>query len=176
MAPKSPSDSSNKDSGQNSANRGALPFEPKKNRKQAEKKQAEQKVKAAAPAKSPATTIPPTRSNQGTVKRSEMAIPDVVSKRMVKRMALFCGIPTFLGISTFISSYLVIVNNVYDLPTYIVLLLSAGFFGLGVLGLSYGVLSASWDEDRVGSRLGFDEFKVNFGRMTAAWRSSRKQS
>jgi hypothetical protein len=174
MAPKSPSDSSNQDSGKDSANRGALPFEPKKNRKQAEKKQAEQKAKTAAPVKASAKAA--TKSSPAAVKRSDMAIPDAVSKRMVRRMALFCGIPTFLGISTFITSYLVIVNDVYDLPTYAVLLLSAGFFGLGVLGLSYGVLSASWDEDRVGNRLGFDEFKVNFGRMTAAWRSSRKQS
>lgn len=175
MAPKSPSDSSSKNSGKDSASRGALPFEPKKNRKQADKKQAEPKVKVSAPAKPPAKPAP-TRNSPATVKRSDMAIPDAVSKRMVKRMALFCGIPTFLGISTFITSYLVIINDVYDLPTYAVLLLSAGFFGLGVLGLSYGVLSASWDEDTPGSRLGWGEFRTNFGRMTAAWRSSRKQS
>ena len=174
MAPKSPSDPSSQDSGKDSPSRGALPFEPKKNRKQVEKKQAEPK-KAAAPAKTPAK-VAATKRSPTTVKRSEMAIPDVVSKRMVRRMALFCGIPTFLGISTFITSYLVIINDVYDLPPYAVLLVSAGLFGLGVLGLSYGVLSASWDEDTPGSRLGWGEFRTNFGRMTAAWRSSRKQS
>jgi hypothetical protein len=47
-----------------------------------------------------------------------------------------------------------------------------GFFGLGVLGLSYGVLSASWDEDEPGTKFGWQEFKTNFGRMTAAWRSA----
>jgi hypothetical protein len=50
-----------------------------------------------------------------------------------------------------------------------------GFFGLGVVGLSYGMLSASWDEDQPGSKLGWREFKTNLGRLTAGWRSQREQ-
>jgi len=52
---------------------------------------------------------------------------------------------------------------------------SMGFFGLGVLGLSYGVLSASWDEEIPGSKLGWREFTTNWGRMTSAWRSARQK-
>lgn len=100
----------------------------------------------------------------------------MVSRRMVRRMALFCGIPSALGMSTFITSYLAVTNGVYDVPTSAVLLVSLGFFGLGVVGLSYGVLSASWDENEPGSKLGWSEFTVNFGRMTGAWRSSGKKS
>jgi len=53
-------------------------------------------------------------------------------------------------------------------------LVSMGFFGLGVLGLSYGVLSASWDENRVGTLLGWQDFTQNLGRTIAAWRSIKQ--
>jgi hypothetical protein len=101
-----------------------------------------------------------------------MAIPEVVSKRMVRRMALLCGIPTVLGIATFFVSYFLVTNVGLKLPNVAVVLVSMGFFGLGVLGLSYGVLSASWDEDVPGTKLGWQEFTTNLGRMTSAWRSA----
>ncbi|WOD41783.1 PAM68 family protein [Nodosilinea sp. E11] len=101
--------------------------------------------------------------------RASTAIPEVVSNRMLRRMLAFSGVPTLTGILTFFVSYYLVVNRVVELPSYFVLLITLGCFGLGVVGLTYGVLSSSWDEDRPGSRLGLDEFKVNFGRMTSAW-------
>jgi hypothetical protein len=97
-------------------------------------------------------------------------IPEAVSQRMVRRMAYFCGIPTFLGISTFIASYQIVTRDLFPLPTSAVLLISLGFFGLGVAGLSYGALSASWDEMSAGSLIGWAEFRTNLGRITQAWR------
>ncbi len=88
---------------------------------------------------------------------------------MLRRMLAFSGIPTGLGILTFFVSYYLVVNGVVDLPSYFVLLITLGCFGLGVVGLTYGVLSASWDEGRPGNWLGLDEFRTNFGRMTSAW-------
>jgi len=156
-----------------SSDRQPLPFEPTKSRKQAERK-AERK--AAKPvqvaAAKPTGGTQPARTTQA----SATGIPDAISRRMVKRMAVFCGIPTFLGMSTFIVSYLVIVGDIYKVPTYAVLLISLGFFGLGVLGLSYGALSASWDEDSPGSRLGWSEFRTNWGRMTSGWKAARKEA
>lgn len=104
-----------------------------------------------------------------------MAIPDAVSKRMAKRMAIFCGVPSFLAIATFVVSYYIVSQQVMDLPTSAVLLVSLGFFGLGVLGLSYGLFSASWEEDEPGSLLGASEFRTNLGRTISAWRSQRSQ-
>ncbi|MFH7244367.1 MAG: PAM68 family protein [Spirulina sp.] len=97
------------------------------------------------------------------------AIPEVVSQRMLRRMLVFSGTPTFLGIVAFFVSYFLIVKGNVELPPYAVLLTTLGCFGLGVVGLTYGVLSASWDEDRPGDWLGLEEFKVNFSRMTSAW-------
>lgn len=100
-------------------------------------------------------------------------IPAVVSQRMVRRMVLLCGVPTLLGLLTFPLSYLVVSQGWLNLPVITVLLTTLGLFGLGVIGLSYGIFSASWDEDRLGSQLGWSEFKLNFGRMTEAWQAKR---
>jgi hypothetical protein len=144
--------------------RDRLPFEPRQKRKKPAKTQPE-------PAPAPSQTDSK-KDKQTTTSRESMAVPDVVSKRMVRRMALLCGIPTVLGIATFFVSYLLITNLGVKLPNVAVILVSMGFFGLGVLGLSYGVLSASWDEDIPGTKLGWQEFTTNLGRMTSAWRSA----
>jgi len=93
---------------------------------------------------------------------------------MVRRMAVFCGVPTFLGLSTFPVSYLVVRQDWFNLPVGAVLVTTLSLFGLGVVGLSYGVISASWEEES-GSMLGWPEFKLNFGRMREAWRMQREQ-
>jgi hypothetical protein len=149
-----------------SANR--LPFEPASVRQK--------------PSKPPATTATQSKSAQSTPKstkgRSSRAstsssIPEVVSRRMVSRAAFYCGVPSVLALLTFVVSYLAIANDVFHPPTAAVLLVSFGFFGLGVLGLSYGPLSASWDEERVGNVIGWNDFKLNFGRLRDSWRTAK---
>lgn len=140
-----------------------LPFEKAKNRKKSPKTQAVTPVAAPKEEKTPPVTT------------SQMAVPEAVSQRMVRRMALLCGVPTALGMLTFVASYFVVSHGI-KLPNIAVVLVSMGFFGLGVLGLSYGILSASWDEEVPGSMLGWKEFTTNWGRMTSAWRSARSQS
>jgi hypothetical protein len=145
--------------------RGRLPFEPRNNNKK------EKPEKTA-----PATTVKQKR--KGTSRNSRpnsnlSAIPDVVSKRMGRRMAIFCGIPSVLGMLSLLVFYWLKVNKVVELPPYLAFAVSFGFLGLGVLGLSYGLFSASWDEERTGSALGGDEFKVNLGRTKDAWKASK---
>lgn len=148
--------------------RDPLPFEPSQKRKKKSKPQAK-------PVASKAEAKPKAKPDKPRTSSSEsMAIPDQVSKRMVRRMALLCGIPTALGILSFVVSYLLVVNLEIKLPNVAVVLVSMGFFGLGVLGLSYGVLSASWEEDIPGTLLGWQEFTTNLGRLTSAWREARE--
>lgn len=150
-----------------------LPFEPSKKRQKTAKKANKQ---APAVNKSPAE-LPITKSSQSPqVTKEQMAVPKVVSDRMARRMAAFCGVPTALGMLTFVASYLIVSHGWFKLPNTAVLLVSLGFFGLGVLGLSYGVISASWDEEITGSWLGWREFTSNWGRMTSAWRSRRQKN
>ncbi|MFB2939118.1 PAM68 family protein [Aerosakkonemataceae cyanobacterium BLCC-F154] len=159
---------SNQESGRNpqdaSSGKERLPFEPKKNRKKTPKKTPEKVVEA----KSQAATK--------TSAKEQTEIPAVVSQRMLRRMGLFSGIPTVFGISTFIISYFVVIHAWFKLPNIAVVLVSMGFFGLSVLGLSYGAISASWDEERPGSILGWREFTTNFGRLTEAWRSAKQKN
>jgi hypothetical protein len=148
--------------------RDRLPFEPNKKRQK------------PAKAKTQASVAKPESKEKGEKKppftKEEIAIPQVVSQRMIRRVAAFCGIPTALGIGTLIISYLLLTYAQIKLPNIAVLLVNMGLFGLGVLGITYGVLSASWDEDRVGSWLGWSEFTTNWRRMVSAWRETRQKN
>ncbi len=148
--------------------RGRLPFEPRNTNK---KKPAKT---APAASTSPAKQKPKSTSRNSRQDANLSAIPDVVSKRMGLRMAVFCGIPSVLGMSSFFVFYWLKIKEIVDLPPYVPFAVSFSCLGLGVLGLSYGLFSASWDEDRPGSAWGIDEFKLNLGRTRDAWKASRK--
>ncbi|NEU73637.1 DUF3464 family protein [Hassallia byssoidea VB512170] len=145
--------------------RSQLPFEPKKKRQKAAKSQNKPIVKQEAE-----------KVDKKRYTKEEMAIPKVVSQRMIRRVAGFCGVPTFLGIATLVVSYLLAIYAHIRLPAIAVLLVNMGLFGLGVLGITYGVLSASWDEERVGGLVGLSEFSTNWGRMVEVWRETRQKN
>ncbi|RCJ30920.1 hypothetical protein A6770_20575 [Nostoc minutum NIES-26] len=145
------------------ASESRLPFEPKTKRQKPVKATSKIPVQPKQPEKQP------------PLSKEEMAIPQVVSQRMIRRVAGFCGVPTALGIVTLVASYLLTIYSDITLPPIAVLLVNMGFFGLGVLGITYGVLSASWDEERAGSLLGLGEFSTNWGRMVAVWRETRQK-
>ncbi|MGI0495026.1 PAM68 family protein [Alkalinema pantanalense CENA528] len=145
-----------------------LPFEPGASKKKAAKL-------SEARATSENQSQPEKADRSASAKPGGMGVPEVVSQRMARRMAFFSGVPTLLGMATFVGSYLLVIQLHYKIPNTAVLLVSLGFFGLGVLGLSYGLFSASWDENRVGSLLGIDEFGTNTGRLIQAWKEARAQ-
>jgi hypothetical protein len=152
------------------SSRKRLPFEPGGNRKADAPGSAAAKTSGKKPAKpKPTQAAQPQRASAKLTQGS--GIPEAVSGRMLRRMITFSGVPTLMGVATFFVSYFLLVNQVLELPSYFVLLTTLGCFGLGVVGLSYGALSASWDEDRPGHWLGLEEFKVNFGRLTGSWGS-----
>ena len=88
---------------------------------------------------------------------------------MARRIALATGLPTVLGMATFVVSYLVVSRGLLDVPPGITLVTSGGFFLLGLVGLSYGVLSASWEE-APGSLLGFEQIGLNIGRLRSSFK------
>ncbi|MGC9504858.1 PAM68 family protein [Baaleninema sp.] len=167
--------------------RNRLPFEPGKKRKAKAKKNAPQPERDSPPQPSRATQSEPARSQSATpsqpassatgsrASRQQTAIPEAVGRRMLARVGLFSGTPTLLGILSLVGSYFVVSREWFPLPNVAVLLVSMGCFGLGVLGVSYGVLSASWDEDDEGTKLGIQEFQTNFGRLRQAWRSAQQK-
>lgn len=116
-----------------------------------------------APTPKPPTTRPAAAS------RAQQSIPPAVANRMARRIAVATGIPTVLGMASFIISYLVVSRGLLEIPPVVTLVTSGGFFLLGVLGLSYGVLSASW-EDAPGTRLGLEQIGKNVGRLRGAFK------
>lgn len=94
-------------------------------------------------------------------------IPKAVANRMALRIAIATGVPSLLGMAVFVASYLLVSRGVLDIPPVLTLAASGGCFLLGVLGLSYGVLSASWEEGP-GSKLGFEQIGVNIQRVRAS--------
>jgi hypothetical protein len=147
---------------------GRLPFEPNKKRQKPVKAKTQPKVKAQESNQKSQQQPPYTKE--------QMAVPEVVSQRMIRRVAAFCGIPTALGITTLVVSYLLVIYADIQLPPIAVLLVNMGLFGIGVLGITYGVLSASWDEEIPGSLLGVSEFSTNWRRMVEGWRETRKKN
>jgi hypothetical protein len=137
--------------------RKSLPFEPRT-----------QKPRSPQAKRKPVIMNKPER-NSAALESSR--IPDEVSKRMISRALVLCGGPTVIGIFVFVASYLAVTHGV-KVPNVVVLLVSMGCLGLGVLGLSYGILSASWEEQD-GSWLGWAEFKLNFGRMKEGYKTSK---
>ena len=148
--------------------RSKLPFEPSKKRQKPAKAISQPVIKTLETPEKP--------QQQRRYSKQEMAIPEVVSQRMIRRVAGFCGIPTALGISSLVVSYLLVTFAHIELPPIAVLLVNMGLFGLGVVGITYGVLSASWDEERPGTILGLAEFSTNWGRMTEVWRDTQKKN
>jgi hypothetical protein len=147
--------------------RESLPFEPTRRQRKAAAKKA---------AKGTPIVNPPTPS-PNRAQQDSGYIPEIVSQRMIRRVGVFCGIPVIMGMLVFIGSYVAINQHWFKIPNTVVLLTSMGCLGLSVLGLSYGILSASWEEDSAskGSLLGWSECKINFGRMAVAYRASKEQ-
>ncbi|VEP12798.1 conserved hypothetical protein [Hyella patelloides LEGE 07179] len=147
----------------------SLPFEPRKNKKKKQDKQSTTNPQATTKSK-PTQKNPKNRDNT-----SVSAIPDAVSKRMARRMVFLSGIPTVMGIASFFVFYWLLSQKLIEFPPYLVLIVTAGLFGLGFVGLSYSVFSASWDEDRDGGLVGFNEFKLNLERTISAWKNRGKE-
>jgi len=154
------------------SNTERIPFEPNNRNKKAK----EVKKPASAPviAKKNAIAKKNSVNTSPNIKRDPLGIPDEVNRRLIRRAAIFCGVPTGLGLTTFIVSYILVSKHIFNLPTSAVVLLSMLFLGIGVLGLSYGAVSGSWDEGRVGSWWGGEEFKKNFGHLSEAWKSQQQ--
>ncbi len=96
-------------------------------------------------------------------------IPKFVADRMARRIIITAGIPTILGMSVFVGSYFIVTKNIAEIPPSSTIAISALFFLLGLGGLSYGILSASWDKEP-GSFLGVENIPINIERAKSAFK------
>ncbi|CAG9465912.1 unnamed protein product [Pedinophyceae sp. YPF-701] len=88
-------------------------------------------------------------------------LPQVVGDRMLKRIVACTGLPILVSLTVYpLFYYLKVVKDI-DVPTWAVYITSSLTWGGALLGISYGVLSASWDPAREGTTLGWVEFQAN---------------
>ena len=113
----------------------------------------------------------PRRSASDTTRKQ--AIPNDVANRMARRVAISTGVPSLMGMAVFVISYLVVSRGILDVPPSITLVTSGFFFLLGLVGLSYGVLSASW-EPQPGSLLGLEHLKPNLQRLRSSIKAQKQ--
>ena len=112
------------------------------------------------------------KAQKGPNTPRQSQIPEAVSRRMARRIGLSTGLPTLLGMLVFVASYFLVSRRLIDIPPVVTLGLSGGFFLLGLIGLSYGVLSASW-EDAAGSLLGIEQIGLNINRLKASLKAGK---
>ena len=135
------------------------------------KKEQPKEVKIGFSSNKSAPKIVSNKSSKSTSKQS--GIPSYVANRMARRIAFTTGIPTISGMGVFIGSYYLISKGIAEISPTLTLVSSAICFLIGLLGLSYGILSASWDFNP-GSFLGFENIKPNINRMKDAFKTSQK--
>ncbi|KAL3784106.1 hypothetical protein HJC23_012738 [Cyclotella cryptica] len=92
---------------------------------------------------------------------SAAAIPERVAQRMGKRMLPFVGVPLLGSMASFVGFWYMATFRDMEFQPAVVATVSFVFLAVGLLGITYSVLSASWDDDREGSTLGFEEFSKN---------------
>lgn len=74
------------------------------------------------------------------------AVPELVANRMLGRIVVFFGIPVFGGLAIFVTAFFA--SKYYDLtiPPVVIAYATQVPFILGLAGISYAILSSSWDE------------------------------
>jgi len=92
---------------------------------------------------------------------SAATIPEKVAQRMTKRMIPFVGLPLFTVLATFVGFWYLATYGDLELQPTVVAYSTIAILIASLLGITYSVMSASWDPDVEGSALGVDEFQTN---------------
>ncbi|KAI5085106.1 hypothetical protein GOP47_0001275, partial [Adiantum capillus-veneris] len=89
-------------------------------------------------------------------------VPQIVMDRMIKRIGVSIAVPVVLAVLMFPLFWFLKVQLRVDVPEWLPLLVSGTFFGSAALGITYGIVSTSWDPLRDGSFLGWKEANANW--------------
>jgi len=88
-------------------------------------------------------------------------IPEKVAQRMGKRMLPFVGIPLLGGMGSFVGFWYMAAYRDMEFQPVLVAGTTIALLTIGLVGITYSMMSASWDPEREGSVLGTDEFSRN---------------
>lgn len=102
-------------------------------------------------------------------------IPELVSNRMLQRMIPFFLLPVVAGIGAFVYFFVLAKRYETGFEPGMVALVTQAPFGLSLFGITYAILSASWDPEIEGSALGLTEIKQNLGSILEGLRRSSER-
>ena len=115
------------------------------------KMEATQSAQQMTPPPPPPAQFPP----------QQLAAQEVVSDRMLGRIMIFSGIPLLFGFASGPFFYYLNVVQKAELPPALMYTSGTAIFALAAVGISWGVLSSSWDPSRQGTFWGGDEVSRN---------------
>jgi len=99
-------------------------------------------------------------------------IPEKVAQRMGKRMLPFVGIPLFGSIAAFVGFWYMATYRDLEYQPVLVAGSTIALLLIGLIGITYSMMSASWDPEREGSILGTDEFSRNIDNIKGGLKRS----
>jgi len=95
---------------------------------------------------------------------------------MGKRMLPFVGLPLFGGMGVFVGFWYLATYKGLEFQPTLVAYSTIVVLIVGLLGITYSVMSASWDPEVEGSTLGVQEFQTNIGNIQDGLRRSRENA
>ncbi|OEU08454.1 hypothetical protein FRACYDRAFT_196587 [Fragilariopsis cylindrus CCMP1102] len=100
-------------------------------------------------------------------------IPEKVAQRMGKRMLPFVGIPLFGLVGTFVGFWYMATYRDVEFQPALVAGSTIAVLAVSLGGITYSMMSASWDPEREGSVFGTDEFSRNIGSIKDGFTRSK---
>jgi len=103
-------------------------------------------------------------------------IPEKVAMRMGKRMLPFVGLPIFGSMGAFVFFWYMATYQNQEFQPAVVAATTIGLLAFGLIGITYSVMSASWDPESDGSVLGVEEFNKNVDNLKEGLGRSRENA
>ena len=116
------------------------------------------------------------RELDNQIQEAPAAIPEAVATRMGQRMLPFVGIPLFGSLGAFVAFWYFATYKNFEFQPVAVAVTTIGLLVVGLLGITFSIFSTSWDEDREGSFLGFDEVSKNLDNVRAGLSRGRENA
>ena len=128
-----------------------------------EKMRIESNTPIPKPGVVPASQL--TEEERTPVAPDEGVMPEVVSERMLKRVVPFAALPVLGAFVLFGGFYFSKTQLDLEVPPTVVAYATQALFFASFAGISWGVMSTSWDEKEEGSLLGAEQAKKNIDMM-----------
>lgn len=77
--------------------------------------------------------------------RSSGTVPDIIADRMLRRIVMFFGAPVMIGLLLFVGAFVYSQRTGEKIPATLVAYATQLPFALGLAGITWGILSSSWD-------------------------------